>query len=131
MYASLNAAEQYAEDEIKKGERTVLSSPVTYEDIVSAAKSGDEVACRVLDKQCKYLSIAVINLINAFDPVVVVVGNEIAVAGKEVIDRIRAEVANIPISAKHHSVDIVLSKFYDKAPLLGSATYVFEMLYFC
>ena len=56
---------------------------------------------------------------------------EIAIAGKEVIDRIRAEVGNIPISAKHHSIDIVLSKFYDKAPLLGSAAYVFENLYFC
>lgn len=131
IYASLNAAEQYAEEELKKGEKTVLTSPVSYEDIVSAAKSNDKVACRVLDKQCKYLSIAVINLINAFDPTVVVVGNEIAIAGKEVIDRIRTAVGNIPISAKHHPIDIVLSKFYDKAPLLGSAAYVFETLYFC
>lgn len=131
IYASLNAAEQYAEEEIKLGEETMLTSPVLYEDIVSAAKAHDKVACRVLDKQCKYLSVAVINLINTFDPSVVVVGNEIAIDGKEIIDRIRNQVANIPLSAKHHPVDIVLSKFYDKAPLLGSATYVFEMLYFC
>ncbi len=131
MYASLNAAEQYAEEEIKKGEKTVLKSPVSYEDIVTAAKGNDNVACRVLDKQCKYLAIAVTNLINAFDPASVIVGNEIAIAGKEIIDRVRALVGNIPISMKNHPVDIMLSKFYDKAPLLGSATYVFEMLYFC
>lgn len=130
MYANIGAAEQYAENQIQNGEKTVLKTPVSYEKIINAAKEGDKVACAALDEQCKNLAIGVINLINVFDPKTVIIGNEIAMGGSEIIDRIQKYVGNIPFSMKQHPVKIMVSKFYDKAPLLGSATYVFENLYF-
>lgn len=130
LYASLNSAESFAEEEIKKGETTSLKSPVSYCDIISAAEKGDALSNRVLDRQCKYLSIAVTNLMNVFDPELVIVGNEITAGGEMVVDRISHFVGNVPISAKIHNTPIVLSDFRDKAPLIGSATYVFEMNFF-
>ena len=130
MYANIGAAVQYAEEKLDNGQKSILRKPVTYEKILNAAKEGDFVAGAALDEQCKYLSIGVINMINLFDPKAVIIGNEIAMGGNEIIHRLQKYVSDTPISVKHHHVDIFVSKFYDKAPLLGSATFVFENLFF-
>ncbi len=130
LYASTSAAEQFAEAEIKAGKKSSLSLPVTYEQLILAARRDDEVALRAIDRQCKYLSVGVINLINVFDPETVIVGNEIAIGGTDITNRIKHYVGTTPIAMKRHPVSIAMSKFFDKAPLLGSAAWVFENVFF-
>lgn len=130
LYASLLAARKNAEDAIKAGKKTSLVSPVDYYPIIKAARNGDKVANDVLDKQCKYLAVGIVNVVNAFNPSKVIIGNDIAIGGDIIIDRLKKFVGNTPIATKDKPIDILLSKFYDKAPLLGGAAFVFENLYF-
>ena len=115
---------------IKNGAETMLKVPVTFENIIDCAKKGDKLCSDTLDIFCKYLAIGVTNAINIFDPAVVILGNDIATGGDEIISRLKKNVGITPIGSKHHSVDIIMSKFYDKAPLLGAATVVFDKIMF-
>ena len=72
----------------------------------------------------------VINLINIYKPALVIVGNDIAKGGDLISSRLKKNVGTIPLSCKGQPVDIVMSRFYDKAPLLGAATLVFDKLCF-
>ena len=83
-----------------------------------------------MDELCKYLAIGVTNAINVYDPAIVILGNDIAMGGEEIISRLKNNVGTTPIGAKHNTVEIMMSKFYDKAPLLGAATVVFDKLMF-
>ncbi len=129
MYSSLSAVRAEFNERRDKGEKTSVTEHGYYR-IVKGAIAGDKLANDVLDKQCKYLATGIINLANMFDPAKIIIGSDIAVGGTEVINRLKKFVGNTPIGAKTKPVDIVLSNFYDKAPLLGSAAYVFDKTHF-
>ncbi|MBR4029888.1 MAG: ROK family protein [Clostridia bacterium] len=130
LYSSLLAAISWGEEAVASGEKTSLVSPVSYYEIVKAARNDDKVANDILDKQCKYLAVGIVNVVNAFNPSKVIIGNDIAIGGDIIIERLKKFVGNTPIATKDKPIDILLSKFYDKAPLLGGAAFVFENLYF-
>ncbi|HBQ64250.1 MAG TPA: hypothetical protein DD727_04870 [Clostridiales bacterium] len=105
-----------------------VSSP-SWGDFLRAAQSGDPQCLRRLDEMCDYLAVALVNAINTFDPEAIFIGHEIALAGNLVTERLRARIRNRTISASYKQVPILLSTFIDKAPLLGSATLVFDRLF--
>lgn len=130
QYANIVSAVQKAKDRVKNGEKTILKGEITFETIINAAIDKDPLPSEILDELCSYLAIGIINLINIFDPQLVVVGNDIAMGGNEIIRRLKEYVGTVPIAFKRNKVDIKMSKFYDKAPLLGGATVVFDKLVF-
>lgn len=130
LYTNMVSMVKKTEDVIKSGVETSLKLPVTFEGIIDCAKKGDKLSIDTLDELCKYLAIGVTNAINIFDPEIVILGNDIATGGDEIISRLKKNVNTTPIGSKQHSVDIIMSKFYDKAPLLGAATVVFDKLMF-
>ena len=130
IYTNIVSMVERVEKEVEKGTETLLKSPVTFESIVDGARKGDELCSKTLDELCKYLAIGVTNAINVYDPAIVILGNDIAMGGEEIISRLKNNVGTTPIGAKHNTVEIMMSKFYDKAPLLGAATVVFDKLMF-
>ena len=130
LYTNIERVIVNAEKEIKNGIKTSLKLPITFESIVDCAKKGDELCVKTLDNLCKYLSVGVVNAINIFDPSIVILGNDISTGGEEIISRLKKNVGNLPIGSKQHYVEIIMSKFYDKASLLGAATVVFDKLVF-
>ena len=129
-YANLVSTVQKAKDAILRGEKTVMTADVTFDKIINAAGENDPLAVALLDDLCKYLAIGVINLINIYNPALVIVGNDIAKGGDLIISRLKKNVGTIPLSCKGQPVDIVMSRFYYKAPLICAATLVFDKLCF-
>ncbi len=130
LYTNMVSMVENTEEAIQNGAQTMLKVPVTFENIIDCAKKGDKLCVDTLDELCKYLAIGVTNAINIFDPAIVILGNDIATGGDEIISRLKKNVGITPVGSKQHSVEIIMSKFYDKAPLLGAATVVFDKIMF-
>ncbi|MBA5852027.1 ROK family protein [Clostridium sp. cel8] len=80
---------------------------ITAKDVFNEAELGDSVASSIIDESLNFLGIFVANVLNCFDPEVVVIGGGVSKAGKIVFDKIN-EVAS-KRSFKH---------IYDNAKIL-------------
>lgn len=130
IYTNIVSMVEKVSKRVANGAKTILKTPITFESIIDGAKKGDKLCIDTLDELCKYLAVGVINAINVYDPTIVILGNDIAMGGDEIISRLKKNVGTTPVGAKHNNVEIIMSKFYDKAPLLGAATVVFDNLMF-
>ena len=82
--------------------------------------------CTVL---CLYISIGLISLVNMFDPRVIYLGHEIALAGNLVTEKLEAYIKDKTISSKFKDIPVEISAFDDKAPVIGSTAIVFDRLF--
>jgi glucokinase len=62
---------------------------VTAEHLFSAARQGDELALRLVDETAHYMGIALANVIQAFNPEVIVLGTIATAQGDFFLDRVR------------------------------------------
>jgi glucokinase len=95
------------------------------EAIFQAAFNGDESARRVLDRSLKYLTAAVVSLLHIFDPEVLIVGGNIAVAGEPLLAPLRSAVAQQTRRMLGREVPIVLQTVTGYGGVLGAAGLVF------
>jgi predicted NBD/HSP70 family sugar kinase len=65
---------------------------VTAEMVLSAAQDGDQLAQRVVDETVDYLSVAVVNLICALDPDLIVISGDLVDFGSLFIEPIKARI---------------------------------------
>lgn len=97
--------------------------------IVEAAHQGDRLAVAGLKNIGHYLGIGVANLINAFNPECVVVGNVLPLAGDILMKELRVEVARRSFSYKYSHVKIMPSELALKACALGAVALVISKIY--
>ena len=102
---------------------------IEWNDIVKYAESDDKLAINLIDRLCLYISIGLVSLINIFDPKIIYLGHDIALAGNLVTKRLESYIKDKTISCRYKSVPIVISAFCDKAPIVGSAAIVFNQLF--
>lgn len=77
-YCSTIALEKNLLECIKNGEKTILQENFSWDDVVYAVNQGDEIACREYKTICKYLAVGIVNIINLFNPELVVIGDQLA-----------------------------------------------------
>jgi len=93
--------------------------------VVEAAENGDEAAREALDRVGDWLGIGVVNLINLFNPGIVVFGGTLSDIYQGAASRIHARVeANVlPVSRR---TGLRTSALRDDAPLVGAAELAFS-----
>ncbi len=89
---------------------------ISYELFSSLYKHEDFDTCKAIDNFIKYISAGIINVINLFDPEVIVINSIFTETFPEIIDKIEATVR----SNSHSSCEIKLSKFNKKSVLYGA-----------
>lgn len=97
--------------------------------LVDAAKKGDSLAIAGFKNIGYYLGVGVANLINAFNPECVVIGNVLPLAGDILMDELRKEVARRCFSSKYANVKITSSELYMNACALGAVALVISRIY--
>jgi glucokinase len=127
--ASRTAIFKKIESAVKAGQKTILTEMLGPDlkdlrsgDLRKAIRKGDKFVERVIEEAAEYTGIAVGNLINIFNP-------EIVVLGGGVIDALEGEMMAIIIeTAKDYAmpgtakgIEIVASKVGDDAGILGGA----------
>lgn len=95
------------------------------EDVVTAARNGDERARAALDHAADYLAMGIANLISLLDPEMVVLGGGLMRAHDLLLDRIRSGIRRWaqPIAAAKAAIE--LTTLGEQAGLLGAARLAF------
>ena len=133
LYASIPEIVAQARTSVSLGmdSSLVRCSAIQWKDIVQQARIGDEFALNLIDRLCMYISIGLVSLINLFDPQVIYLGHDIALAGSIVTNKIQAYIKDKTISSRYKDLYIETSTFGENAPLIGSAAIVLDKLFNC
>jgi len=130
MLASGTAMAREAKRRLSLGESSSLFQMVrgrigaiTAEEIGIAAKGGDTLALDIIGKAATYLGVGMVNVVNIFDPEMIIVGGGVAKLGDLLLDPARRVVKERVFSASAREVRILLAQLGDKAGVIGAAVF--------
>lgn len=125
VYASATAIVRMTRELLARGIHSLLRSiprdELTSEEVYRAALAGDEVAFDVMCQLGIHLGVAMANLVNIFNPEMIVVGGGVAAAWEEFAPHAHAEVMKRAFRAPAQRCKIVRAECGDDAGLLGAA----------
>jgi predicted NBD/HSP70 family sugar kinase len=101
-------------------------SPPTLSMVVEAAQAGDGEAIEVLTETGHLLGVGVANLINIFNPEMVVLGGPLSTAGDYLIPAIDDAIRGSTLSEIREQAEILLSAFGADASLIGAVALVVD-----
>jgi predicted NBD/HSP70 family sugar kinase len=102
----------------------------TIESLVEAANRGDRTATAVLDETAELLGEGIGNLVNLFNPAIVVLGGWVSVRlGGYLLPRVRQVAEATALSAPFRATRIVLGQLHDDAVAMGAATLALEAFF--
>jgi glucokinase len=112
-----------AKDAVARGDRTNLSAieHLTAKDVVDAAKSGDEVAQRIVCRAAHYLgkSMALVSVV--VNPKRFIIGGGVSKAGEYLFSQIREAYRKCALERAQDGVDIVAAELGNNAGVVGAA----------
>jgi len=105
------AVAQRGREGVRKGLQTRLADiqpveSITFRDVIDAARRGDLLSQRILADTGQHLGTAVANLVNLFNPGMVVIGGGISQIGDQLIEPIRQVVQRRSLRAASQTVRI-------------------------
>lgn len=133
-FASGRAMAREAQARVKWGEESVLAGMVhgeieqiTTEKIDVAARGGDPLALDIISKAATYLGIGMVNLVNAFNPEMIIVGGGVAKMGELLLEPARQVVRERAFKLASGAVRIVPAQLGDDAGVLGGAIFAYSL----
>ncbi len=103
-------------------------NPLTVEDIGQAAAAGDEVACRALAETGALVGIGIANLVNTFNPKLVVVGGALYSVMEYLLPAIRQKVTENASREMFQMVDIEPSAHGRDACTIGAVALITQSI---
>ncbi len=131
--ASGRAIAREVKKRLSSGESSSLTEAVagkiediTAKEVAAAAQQGDALANDVIKDVANYLGAGMVNLVNIFNPEVIIVGGGVASVGDLLLEPARQVVKEraFPVSAA--AVRIVTTELGNDAGLLGAAYFAFN-----
>jgi glucokinase len=101
-------------------------SPITARDVARAASEGDAVARRIWDETTEMLGSAVANILDAFNPELVVLGGGVTRAGSQLLDPVRETGLRLAMPPARQAADVVLAELGDDLGIVSAAAAAFE-----
>ncbi|MBI3991441.1 MAG: ROK family protein, partial [Candidatus Omnitrophica bacterium] len=133
VMSSTLALEREAKQFLKQGIRSTLTekaeSGITYHDVLEHALQGDKLALKSIDSVGKYLGISVSNMVNLFNPSLVIMGGIMTQAGDLILEPVRRAIKLRALPALANEVDICLSQLDKYGGSLGAATLVLRKVF--
>ena len=102
---------------------------LSLEAILEAVDLGEPVSRRSLDEVAWYLGLAIVNLVNTFDPQAVIVGRQMALAGSRILDPIRTLVAERSIEPLRDTVQILPADLIMNGTMIGAVALVLQEIF--
>ncbi len=131
MLASGTAVAREAIKRIHQGEKSSLTEmmsgrveDITAETVEAAAAGGDALASEIITEAATYLGIGMVNLVNIFNPEMIIVGGGMAKMGDRLLEPARQVVAERAFQLPVQAVSIVTAQLGNDAGVLGSAVFV-------
>jgi len=131
LFASARAVERDAIARLRRGEKSVLRDmvkgdfdSVTAVQVGEAARGGDPLAGDVIARAAYFLGVGMVNVVNIFNPELVVIGGGMAALGDMLIAPGRQMVAERAFSVSSGLVRIVTAALGNQAGVYGAAAFV-------
>jgi glucokinase len=96
--------------------------------VTELAHDGDPAACAAVATLGTHLGIGMSNLVNVFNPEVVVVGGGLVAAGDLLLDPARAVLAERGLVPARDQARVVAARFGDESGMLGAAGLAFDVV---
>jgi len=103
-----------------------MAGGISGEQVAQSAGKGDQNALRVLKRAGKSLGTGLANLVNIFDPEMIILGGGVMIDDKIIIEEAKRVVAETALKPNRDTVRIVISELGEDAGLLGAAALVIE-----
>ncbi len=127
--ASGTAMARMARDRIYKGDQdTILKkmdvSRITAKDIAVAARKGDQFCLELIEEAGFFLGVGFANLVNIFNPQMIVVGGGVAQMGDMLLRPAKKSMKQHAFKLPSRAAHVVKSKLGQDAGILGAAVYI-------
>jgi glucokinase len=99
---------------------------LTARDVAAAAAAGDPLAARIWDETTEILGSAVANVLDVFNPELVVLGGGVTRAGAQLIEPVREIGLRLAMPPARESADVVLAGLGDDLGVVSAAALAFE-----
>jgi glucokinase len=100
---------------------------ITAEKVGQAAKKGDALALEVITEAARYLGVGLANLVNIFNPDIIVIGGGLSKLGDLLLEPTRDVVRERAFRLPSQVVRVVSSELEGDAGILGAAIFAHEM----
>ncbi|AEM77730.1 ROK family transcriptional regulator [Thermoanaerobacter wiegelii] len=98
-------------------------------DIINYAQKGSEIAVEALKEIGRKLGVGIVNVINTFNPELVIIGNTLSLAGDLILDEVLKEVEKKCLVYRYYKVKIKTSKLQFHAGAIGAVSLVISELF--
>ncbi|MCX6080100.1 MAG: ROK family transcriptional regulator [Chloroflexi bacterium] len=136
LYASPHAAESVVRDALLAGRKSLVSdlidnelNRISFESVAQAALQGDAVANEAILGMAQALGVAVVNVINSFDPQAVILGGKISLVGEIILPVVQDYVDRRAISRSEQQLPVMMSELGVNAPVIGAFSLVLRELF--
>jgi glucokinase len=99
---------------------------VTARDVAEAAAAGDPVAARIWDETMEILGSAIANILDVFNPELVVLGGGVTRAGRQLLDPVREIGRSLAMAPAARSGEVVLAGLGEDLGVVSAAAVAFE-----
>ena len=131
-YCSTIVLSRMIDANIDRFPNTILKQGDSIEKIISAIINSDDLAVTIFKKMIFYLGIAVTNLINLYNPNIIIFGDELSKTGDIMVDSINSVIKERIDSVIFDNTDIKISKLEGDSVLIGASVlaidYIFKRL---
>jgi len=125
--ASGKAIALTAQSRLARGQKSLLNelsegdlSSVTTKMVAEAAIQGDEMALNVFKRAMEYIGIGVANLVNLFNPEMIVIGGGVSMAGDIFFEDIKEVVAKHVMQSGFKELNIYPVAYGENAAIMGA-----------
>ncbi len=117
-----------AREALASGDASVLreASPLTARDVADAAAAGDPLARAIWDETTDMLGSAIANILDAFNPELVVLGGGVTRAGAQLLDPVRETGLRLAMPPARNAADVVLAELGDDLGIVSAAAVALE-----
>ena len=99
---------------------------ITAETVAMAARRGDRLAADIVREAANYLGVGLANLVNIFNPELIVIGGGLSKMGDMLLKPARKVVKERAFKLPTRTVRIVRARLGSSAGIIGAAAYVFD-----
>ncbi|MFC1906372.1 ROK family protein [Chloroflexota bacterium] len=99
---------------------------ITAEKVSIAAQGGDSLAAEVILRAATYLGVGMVNLVNIFNPEMIIIGGGMVKMGAPLLNLARQVVRERAFQLSAQAVQIVPAQLGDDAGVLGAAVFAFQ-----
>jgi N-acetylglucosamine repressor len=94
--------------------------------VLSAAKAGDKACAAIVEQAANYLGLGLANLVNLFNPSVLVLDQRLQLAGQGLLDQVTKVVKRQALRYSTKDMSIVFGKLSSEASVLGAGSIALE-----